>query len=101
MQRGHGCSSEHHHSTLQFVTTAQRHKREEEAILARRKQVYELSTTQQAERWFRNIRNWDAKCEAWLNLPKEIRAEDQIIFKAAESLDTTLFLTNAEWVIVQ
>ena len=73
----------HHHSALKFVTPAQRHNGEEEAILDRRKQVYELAKEQHPERWSGNTRNWDATGEVWLNPPKELRAEDQQTLKAA------------------
>jgi len=74
---------EHHHSALKFVTPAQRHNGEEEGILEQRRQVYELARKQHPERWSGNTRNWDANGEVWLNPPKELRAEDQQILKAA------------------
>lgn len=74
---------EHHHSALKFVTPAQRHNGEEEGILEKRRQVYELARKQRPERWSENTRNWDAVGEVWLNPPKELRAEDQQILKAA------------------
>jgi len=74
---------EHHHSALKFVTPAERHSGKEKAILDHRRQVYELAMKQHPERWSGNIRNWDATGEVWLNPPKELRAEDQQILKAA------------------
>jgi len=74
---------EHHHSALKFVTPAQRHNGEEEYILEQRKVVYELARKQHPERWSGNTRNWDTNGEVWLNPPKELRAEDQQILKAA------------------
>lgn len=74
---------EHHHSALKFVTPAERHNGKEEVILKQRRQVYELAKKQHPERWSGNTRNWDATGEVWLNPPKELRAEDQQIRKAA------------------
>jgi len=74
---------EHHHSALKFVTPAERHNGEEESILAQRMNIYELAKEQHPERWSGNTRNWDATGEVWLNPPKELRAEDQQIRKAA------------------
>jgi len=68
---------------LKFVTPAERHNGEEEAILAQRRKVYELAKEQHPERWSGNTRNWDATGEVWLNPPKELRTEDQQFLKAA------------------
>ena len=74
---------EHHHSALKFVTPVQHHNGEEAGILAQRRRVYELARKQHPERWSGNTRNWNATGEVWLNPPKELRAEDQQILKAA------------------
>lgn len=74
---------EHHHSALKFVTPAERHNGEEEAILTQRGKVYELAKEQHPERWSGNTRNWDVTGEVWLNPPKELRAEDQQFVKVA------------------
>lgn len=74
---------EHHHSALKFITPVQRHSGQEKGILDQRRQVYEMAKKQHPERWSGNTRNWEATGEVWLNPPKELRAEDQKIFKAA------------------
>jgi putative transposase len=48
----------HQHSKIRFVTPAQRHRGEDGALLAQRKQVYETAKAQRPERWSGNIRDW-------------------------------------------
>lgn len=48
----------HQHSKIRFVTPAQRHRKEDEAILARRHQLYEEAKAKRPDRWSGKTRNW-------------------------------------------
>ena len=61
---------EHRHSSIQFVTPAQRHNGEDRAILKQRQAVYESAKAKKPERWSRNTRNWDWQAEVCLNPDK-------------------------------
>ena len=63
-------NEEHRHSGIRFVTPAQRHRGEDEAILAQRRIVYEQAKARHPERWSGGIRNWDVVGEVWLNPEK-------------------------------
>ena len=58
---------QHKHSGLKFVTPAQRHAGQADAILRRREQVYEAAKQRYPERWSGATRNWQLKDEVWLN----------------------------------
>lgn len=64
---------QHKHSGLKFITPAQRHGGKAEAILQRRKQVYEAAKERHPERWSGNTRDWDLAQEVWLN-PERAKA---------------------------
>jgi transposase InsO family protein len=66
----HWYNHEHRHSSIQFVTPAQRHNGEDRAILKRRQAVYAAAKAKKPERWSRNIRNWDWPAEVCLNPDK-------------------------------
>ena len=51
-------NNEHQHSSIQFVTPAQRHTGQDADILARREQVYRDTKSRHPQRWSSNIRNW-------------------------------------------
>lgn len=57
----------HRHSAIQFVTPGQRHRGEDQAILQRRRAVYEAAKARNPERWSGDIRDWTAVDEVWLN----------------------------------
>ncbi len=63
-------NNEHLHSAIQFVTPSQRHRGEDEAILAKRKQVYQQAKAIHPERWSGAIRNWDRVEVVYLNPQK-------------------------------
>lgn len=50
---------EHLHSSIRFVTPADRHDGRDSEILARRREVYEQARARHPERWSRNTRNWN------------------------------------------
>lgn len=58
---------EHRHSAIQFVTPAERHRGDDEAILAKRQTVYEAAKRRNPERWSGKTRNWEPAGEVWLN----------------------------------
>jgi putative transposase len=76
-------NNEHRHSGIRYVTPSQRHQGEDVAILEKRKEVYQAAKEKNPERWSGQVRNWDPITEVWLNPPKEIRAEEQNLPKAA------------------
>lgn len=67
-------NQEHKHSSLKFVTPAQRHDGLDTAILASRKQVYAEAKQRNPRRWSQGTRNWTLENQVWLN-PERIRPE--------------------------
>ena len=61
---------EHRHSGIQFVTPAQRHAGNDQAILTRRKATYLAAKTAHPSRWSQAIRNWDWRSQVCLNPDK-------------------------------
>jgi transposase InsO family protein len=68
-------NQDHKHSGLKFVTPAQRHSGQAEAILTRREQVYHEARSRNPRRWSRDIRNWNLNDRVWLN-PERIQPEE-------------------------
>lgn len=68
---------EHKHRNLKFVSPAERHAREDRAILARRIDVYEAARKKHPTRWRGNIRNWSLPNVVWLNRPAEQSGLDE------------------------
>ena len=64
-------NNEHLHSSIQFVTPAQRHAGHDTDILARREQVYRDAKARHPQRWSGNIRNWQPVGDVHLNPEKE------------------------------
>jgi len=60
-------NQEHRHSGIRFVTPAQRHSREEEQILQKRKEVYEEAKKENHRRWSGQTRSWMPLSEVVLN----------------------------------
>jgi transposase InsO family protein len=61
----------HLHSAIHFVTPQQRHRGEDVAILAQRKQVYLNAQSQNPGRWSGAIRNWEPITVVYLNPEKQ------------------------------
>ena len=57
----------HLHSSVQFVTPADRHDGRDVEILARRKAVYEAARAKKPERWSGSTRDWTPVVEVVLN----------------------------------
>lgn len=68
-------NSEHLHSGINFVTPDDRHFGREEAILNRRKAVYENAKKKRPERWSRETRNWNPIERVVLNPEKHSERE--------------------------
>ena len=60
-------NNEHLHSSIQFVTPAQRHAGHDADILAHREYVYQQAKSQHPQRWSGNIRNWKPVGDVHLN----------------------------------
>jgi putative transposase len=71
---------QHKHSGLKFLTPAQRHDGQADAILRRREEVYEAAKQRCPERWSGATRDWKLKDEVWLN-PE--RADPEVLKLAA------------------
>jgi putative transposase len=74
---------EHRHSAIQFVTPAERHRGDDEAILAKRQTVYEAAKRRNPERWSGKTRNWEPAGEVWLNPENSEAKEVEIRDEAA------------------
>jgi putative transposase len=57
----------HLHSSIQFVTPADRHAGLDGEILTRRRAVYEAAQAKRPERWSGSVRNWTPIAEVVLN----------------------------------
>lgn len=64
---------EHRHSSIRFVTPAQRHSGEDRAVLERRQAVYAAAQAENPARWRNNTRNWQYQSEVFLNPDKPIK----------------------------
>jgi len=60
----------HQHSSIGFVTPNQRHSGQSEAILAKRRCVYEQARKNHPERWSGRTRPWAVREEVYLNPDK-------------------------------
>jgi transposase InsO family protein len=61
----------HLHSAINFVTPEQRHRGEDAAILAQRKQVYLNAQSKHPDRWSGTLRNWEPITVVYLNPEKQ------------------------------
>lgn len=66
-------NEEHRHSGLQYVTPAQRHRGEAEALLARRRVLYAAAKAQHPQRWSGAARGWQLENRVWLNPEREVK----------------------------
>ena len=65
-----GYNNKHCHSGISFVTPSQRHQKQDEAILIKRRLVYEKARALNPRRWSRAIRKWIFKTYVTLNPDK-------------------------------
>lgn len=71
----HWYNEEHRHSGIHFVTPGQRHRGDDQAVLDRRKALYEAAQAAHPERWSRGTRNWDRIDSVSLNPSKSSSEE--------------------------
>ncbi len=76
-------NQEHRHSSIRYVTPAERHAGEDQPILAARVRVYEAAKERHPERWTGAIRNWAPIGEVWLNPVKEPPTDSVLVLEAA------------------
>jgi transposase InsO family protein len=76
-------NEKHRHSSIRFVTPAERHSAKERDILTKREALYAAAKAQHPERWSGKTRNWTPIDEVWLNPENPEVSEDEIIGKAA------------------
>jgi len=64
-------NTEHLHSAIGFVTPDDRHVGKDEAILAKRRRIYEAARKRNPERWTGKTRNWERVEIVTLNPQRE------------------------------
>jgi putative transposase len=64
-------NNKHLHSSIKFVTPAQRHRGEDVDILAKREALYHKAKSENPKRWSGDIRNWEPVKEVYLNPEKQ------------------------------
>ena len=64
-------NTEHLHSAIGFVTPEDRHTGKDEALLAKRRRIYEAARKRNPERWSGNTRSWQRVEVVKLNPEKE------------------------------
>jgi putative transposase len=69
----HWYNEEHRHSGIRFVTPGQRHRRQDEGILANRHNVYQQARLKNPRRWSGKTRNWAPIAEVYLNPEREMK----------------------------
>ena len=77
----HWYSNDHRHSGIRFVTPAQRHHGQDQALLQRRHLVYQTARIAHPERWSRATRNWSWIDQVQLNpdrVPLMEKVEERI-----------------------
>lgn len=67
-------NTEHKHSALKFVTPEEKHRGEDQVLLAARHTVYEMAKARQPSRWSKQTRNWSPVVETILNPSEQNRA---------------------------
>jgi putative transposase len=65
---------EHRHSRIRFVTPAQRHRGEDQEVLAKRDALYQQARNQHPHRWSGTTRNWQPIGAVTLNPEMEQQA---------------------------
>lgn len=76
-------NEQHRHSAIRFVTPAERHRGEDHAILAKRKELYEAAKERNPQRWRGETRNWKPVGAVWLNPENAETGNAEIREKAA------------------
>jgi transposase InsO family protein len=76
-------NTEHLHSQIRFVTPDDRHFGRDEAILKKRRKVYEQARDRNPNRWSRQTRNWDSVAVVRLNPERKEPSGEGLQDKAA------------------
>ena len=76
-------NTDHLHSEIRFVTPDDRHYGREEAILNKRKEVYDQARQKNPNRWTGQTRNWEPVEIVRLNPEKKRPSEKDLCSKAA------------------
>jgi putative transposase len=71
----HWYNEEHRHSSIQYVTPAERHIGQDQALLQQRTALYEAARVKNPQRWTGKIRNWARVNIVYLN-PEKRPAEE-------------------------
>lgn len=79
----HWYNTKHFHSEIRFVTPDDRHYGKENAILTKRKEIYELARKRHPGRWTKQTRNWDQITTVWLNPEKKGQHQENRCSEAA------------------
>ena len=78
----HWYNDEHRHSAIGFVTPAQRHAKNDEAMLKARAEVYKAAQRNHPERWSKSTLNWTFTNAVHLNpdtpQTKEAQADPKV-----------------------
>jgi transposase InsO family protein len=77
-----GYNDEHRHSSLRYVTPAERHPGTDRTILAARDPVYRAAKERHPERWTGATRNWEPIGAVWLIPVKEPPNGTDLLLKA-------------------
>ena len=64
-------NEEHRHSSIGYVTPAQKHLGQADTILAKRRCVYDRAKRRNPERWSGATRSWKTPAEVFLNPDKK------------------------------
>ena len=74
-------NNKHLHSAIKFVTPNDKHNGLDEAILNKRKIIYETAKLKKPNRWSRETRNWKKIKKVYLNhLQKKKESDIKIAF---------------------
>lgn len=79
----HWYNTKHLHSEIRFVTPDDRHYGRENAILNKRKEIYELARKRHPGRWTKQTRNWEPITTVRLNPEKEKQSQEPLCCEAA------------------
>jgi putative transposase len=79
----HWYNRDHRHSAIRYVTPIERHERQDTALLAQRKALYEAAKARHPNRWSGPTRNWQPIAEVWLNPQPDRRTKEISLPRAA------------------
>lgn len=74
----HWYNHDHRHSSIRYVTPAQRYSGEDRAILAARHEVYEQARARHPRRWSGKTRNWRRIDQVTLNPERDAVVRDAV-----------------------